>query len=95
MISPLAKGNAYDSTLTYTHSSHLQTMQELFGVYGFGRLVSGHAGIPGTKDLADLFLANAIVPEPSSLVLCRHCGSTFLAGWHWGRRRRAHYFRAK
>ena len=36
MISPLAKGNAYDSTLTYTHSSDLKTMQELFGVYGPG-----------------------------------------------------------
>src|SRR5262249_36838382 len=32
VISPLAKGNAYNSTLAYTHSSDLKSMQELFGV---------------------------------------------------------------
>jgi phosphatidylinositol-3-phosphatase len=32
VISPLAKGNAYDSTLNYTHSSDLATMQKIFGV---------------------------------------------------------------
>lgn len=32
VISPLAKGNAYNSTLNYTHSSDLATMQEVFGV---------------------------------------------------------------
>jgi hypothetical protein len=32
VISPLAKGNAYNSTLNYTHSSDLATMQEIFGV---------------------------------------------------------------
>ena len=30
VISPLAKGNAYASTLNYTHSSDLRTMQEIF-----------------------------------------------------------------
>lgn len=32
LISPLAKGNAYDSTLNYTHSSDIATMQKIFGV---------------------------------------------------------------
>ncbi len=32
VISPLAKGNAYDSTLNFTHSSDVATMQKIFGV---------------------------------------------------------------
>jgi phosphatidylinositol-3-phosphatase len=32
VISPLAKGNAFDSTLNYTHSSDIATMQKIFGV---------------------------------------------------------------
>jgi hypothetical protein len=32
VISPLAKGNAYNCTLNLTHSSDLATMQEIFGV---------------------------------------------------------------
>jgi hypothetical protein len=32
MISPLCKGNAWDSTLNYTHSSDIATMQKIFGV---------------------------------------------------------------
>ncbi len=31
-ISPLCKGNAYDSTLNYTHSSDIATIQKIFGV---------------------------------------------------------------
>jgi len=34
VISPLAKGNAYASTLNYTHSSDLRTMQKIFQVTG-------------------------------------------------------------
>ncbi len=34
VISPLAKGNAYLSTLNYTHSSDLRTMEEIFQVTG-------------------------------------------------------------
>ena len=36
VLSPLAKGNAYDSTLDYTHSSDLKTWEELFDVYAPG-----------------------------------------------------------
>ena len=83
VISPLAKGDAYDSTLTYTHSSDLKTMEELFGVYGPGGSFLGDAG---TNDLSDLFVAGSVVPEPSALVLYA-IGAACLAGWHWGRRK--------
>jgi phosphatidylinositol-3-phosphatase len=72
VISPLAKGNAYDSTLYYTHSSDLKTMQELFGVPAPGGGFLGDANTPGTNDLSDLFVPGAIpaaVPEPASVVM--------------------------
>ncbi|MGZ3356225.1 MAG: alkaline phosphatase family protein [Isosphaeraceae bacterium] len=93
VLSPLAKGDAYDSTLTYTHSSDLKTMEELFGVYNPDGSFLGDAGTLGTNDLSDLFVAGSVVPEPSSLVLYA-IGAACLAGWHWGRRKRAHHFRA-
>jgi phosphatidylinositol-3-phosphatase len=71
VISPLAKGNAYDSTLDYTHSSDLKSWEELFGVYAGGQFL-GDANAPGTNDLSDLFVAGALagpVPEPRSLVI--------------------------
>jgi hypothetical protein len=71
VISPLAKGNAYDSTLDYTHSSDLKSWEELFGVYDGGQFL-GDANTPGTNDLSDLFVAGALagpVPEPSSIVM--------------------------
>jgi hypothetical protein len=73
VISKLAKGNAYNSTLNYTHSSQLKTMQEIFNVGPF----LGDAATPGTNDLSDLFATGAIpsavttnfVPEPTTLSL--------------------------
>jgi hypothetical protein len=72
VLSPLAKGNAYDSTLRYTHSSDLKTLEELFGVYGSGNSFLGDANTAGPNDLSDLFVAGAIpaaVPEPASIVM--------------------------
>ncbi len=72
VLSPLAKGNAYDSTLDYTHSSDLKTWEELFGVYAPGGGFLGDANTPGTNDLSDLFVPGAIpsaVPEPRSIVM--------------------------
>jgi hypothetical protein len=60
VISPLAKGNAYNSTLTYTHSSDLKSMEELFGVYAPGGGFLGDANTPGTNDLSDLFQSGAL-----------------------------------
>ena len=79
VISPLAKGDAYDSILTYTHPSDLKTMEELFGAYNPDGSFLGDAGTPGTNDLSDLFLAGSVVPEPSSLVLYA-IGAAWLAG---------------
>src|SRR5271166_1996871 len=62
VISPLAKGNAYQSTLTYTHSSDLKSMQELFGVSAPGGGFLGDASTPGTNDLSDMFKPGALTP---------------------------------
>jgi hypothetical protein len=72
VISPLAKGNAYTNSINYTHSSDLQTLQEIFGVNGPNGRFLGDANTPGTHDLSDLFVTGAIapVPEPSPFVLC-------------------------
>ena len=63
VISPLAKGNAYNSTVSLNHSSDLLTMQEIFGVTGTKLGDAANA-----TDLSDLFKPNAIagVPEPAS-----------------------------
>ena len=62
VISPLAKGNAYQSTLPYTHSSDLKSMQELFGVSAPGGGFLGDASTPGTNDLSDMFKPGALTP---------------------------------
>ena len=67
VISPLAKGNAYDSTVTYTHSSDLKSLQELFGVPAPGGGFLGDANTRNTSDLGDLFQPGALtraVPAP-------------------------------
>lgn len=72
LISPLAKGNAYQSTLNYTHSSDVKTLQEIFGVAAPGGGFLGDANTPGTNDLSDMFVPGAIpgapVPEASTTV---------------------------
>ncbi len=69
VISPLAKGNAYQDTQLLTHSSDLKTMQELFGVQGPGGGFLGDANTPGTNDLSGMFVGGAVVPEPSSVLM--------------------------
>jgi hypothetical protein len=55
LISPLAKGNAYASSVPMTHSSDLKTMDEIFG------LAFQTNGLPiaspAVNDLSDLFQA--------------------------------------
>jgi hypothetical protein len=60
VISRQAKGNAYESTLTYTHSSDLKSMEELFGVYAPDGSFLGDANTAGTNDLSDLFKPGAL-----------------------------------
>jgi hypothetical protein len=89
VLSPLAKGNAYQSTLPYTHSSDLKSLQDLFGVGAPGYL--GDAGNPATNDLSDLFVPGALpqalpAPEPSSIALFA-LGAAALAGWRLRRKK--------
>jgi len=82
VISPLAKGNAYNSTVSLNHSSDLLTMQEIFGVTGTKLGDAANA-----TDLSDLFKPNAIagVPEPASWALM--LGGFGLVGGAMRRRR--------
>jgi hypothetical protein len=62
VISPLAKGNAYTNTISYTHSSDLRTWQEVFGISpAQGTPWIGDAA--NATDLRDLFRAG-VIPEP-------------------------------
>jgi len=64
IISPLAKGNAYASSLEYNHSSDLRTLEEIYGL-GFvsNSIPAAHTNAKGTgynyvanvNDLSDLF----------------------------------------
>jgi hypothetical protein len=88
VLSPLAKGNAYASPLTYTHSSDLKTLQELFGVPAPGGGFLGDANTPGTNDLSDLFQPGAITaPAPPAFGLFA-LGAAVLAAGRWRRGRR-------
>jgi hypothetical protein len=72
VISKLAKGNAYDSTLPYNHCSDLKTLEEVFNIQAPGGGFLGCAGNSTTNALSDLFVAAADitgVPEPASLAL--------------------------
>jgi hypothetical protein len=65
VISPLAKGNAYVSSVNYTHSSDLKSWEELFDVYAPGGGFLGDANSPGINDLSDLFKEGALSPQGS------------------------------
>jgi len=63
IISPLAKGNAYASSIEYNHSSDLKTMEEIFGLsYVSNSIPANHTNYSGgfnytaaVNDLSDLF----------------------------------------
>jgi len=87
VISPLAKGNAYNSTVSLNHSSDLLTMQEIFGLTG-----KKLGGAVGATDLSDLFKPNTVsgVPEPTSWAMM--LGGFGLIGGAMRRRRTAVHF---
>ncbi len=75
VISKLAKGNAFNSTLSYTHSSDLKTLQELYNVGG-ASATGFLADAANATDLADMFVPNALpnagatsIPTPGSAAL--------------------------
>jgi hypothetical protein len=77
VISPLAKGNGYASSLNYTHSSDLKTMQEIFQV---GPLL-GDAATAGTNDLSDIFLPGTIPSQIWPAGDYNHSGSVDAADY--------------
>lgn len=58
VISPMAKGDAYKSSVIYDHSSDLLSMQRIFGLTS-----NRFGGVASANDLSDLFKPNAI-PAP-------------------------------
>src|SRR5262249_53245952 len=75
VISPLARGNAYNSTLAYTHSSDLKSMQELFGVSAPGGGFLGDANTPGTNDLRDMFVPGVFTPSTLGGTVFKNSGN--------------------
>jgi hypothetical protein len=74
VISPLAKGNAYESTVLMSHSSDTKTMDEIFGLPLLNNPIpavetnnyNGYNNIATVNDLSDLFVPGAI-PAPVSV----------------------------
>ena len=62
IISPLAKGNGYhNDSITYTHSSDVETLQEIFHVgpkQGYPFLGQAAMDTAGNHDYSDLFKTN-------------------------------------
>jgi hypothetical protein len=73
VISPLAKGNGYASSVVFSHSSDLKTMEEIFGLSKVNNPIpasetnnfNGFNNVETVNDLSDLFVPGAI-PAPAS-----------------------------
>ena len=73
IISPLAKGNAYASTVPMNHSSDIKTMEEIFGLPSINNPIpvtetnvsGGYNNVATVNDLSDLFVPGAIPVAPS------------------------------
>jgi len=76
VISPLAKGNAYASTVLMSHSSDIKTMEEIFGLPFLNNTIplaetnstGGYNNVATVNDLSDLFVPGAI-PAASSVTV--------------------------
>jgi phosphatidylinositol-3-phosphatase len=76
VISPLAKGNAYASSVVLSHSSDLKTMEEIFGFPYVNNPIpasetnnfGGFNNVATVNDLSDLFAPGAIPAPPSASV---------------------------
>jgi len=68
VISPLAKGNAYASSVPLSHSSDIKTWEELFGLPELNNPIpsaetnnfGGYNTVAGANDLSDLFVPGAL-----------------------------------
>jgi len=73
VISPLAKGNAYASTMLLNHSSDIKTLEEIFGLPMLNNPIplnetnnfNGYNNVVTVNDLSDLFVPGTI-PAPAS-----------------------------
>ncbi len=80
VISPLAKGNAYASSLEMSHSSVLKTAEEIFGLSYLANAIpagetkasgSGYNAVASANDLLDLFqpVPGIVVQQPAGASL--------------------------
>ena len=68
VISPLAKGNAYSSSVVMSHSSDIKTMEEVFSLPNINNPIpagetnnfGGHNYVATSNDLSDLFVPGTI-----------------------------------
>ncbi len=83
IISPLAKGNAYNSPLEYSHSSDLKTMAGIFGLNFLSNSIpaaetraagSGYNNVATVNDLSDLFISAS---APTAFNLSKSAGNGF------------------
>ena len=73
VISPLAKGNGYASSVPLNHSSDIKTMEEIFELSLINNPIpvsetnvfGGYNNVPTVNDLSDLFVPGAIPAPPS------------------------------
>ncbi len=72
IVSPLAKGNAYASAVSVSHSSDIKTMSEIFGLPFVNNAIPstetdatgvGYNHVAVVNDLSDLFLPG-VIPQP-------------------------------
>ncbi len=76
VISKLAKGNAYASSLPMSHSSDVKTMEEIFGLPFVNNPIpanetnnfGGFNNVATVNDLSDLFVPG-VIPAPASLTV--------------------------
>jgi hypothetical protein len=77
VISPLAKGNAFASTVEMNHSSDIKTVEEIYGLPAINNTIplsetnidGGYNNVATVNDLSDLFVAGTIPAAPQFTVV--------------------------
>ncbi len=78
VISPLAKGNAFASTVEMNHSSDTKTIEEIYGLPAINNTIplaetnvdGGYNNVATVNDLSDLFV-NGAIPASASFTVTR------------------------
>ena len=88
VISPLAKGNAYASSVEMSHSSDVKTMEEIFGLSFLNNPIPtaetkasgvGYNNVASVNDLGDLFIGGVVPQVPDVSVQLNSQASRFKA----------------